>query len=50
VLVTRHRESRRLGYVMVTLTFANGALGAIDNSRKAVYGTINVWRCSVPKA
>jgi myo-inositol 2-dehydrogenase/D-chiro-inositol 1-dehydrogenase len=23
---------------MVTLTFANGALGAIDNSRKAVYG------------
>ncbi|MGA2268287.1 MAG: Gfo/Idh/MocA family oxidoreductase [Bryobacteraceae bacterium] len=24
--------------VMVTLTFANGALGAIDNSRKAVYG------------
>ncbi|HLV80583.1 MAG TPA: inositol 2-dehydrogenase, partial [Chthonomonadaceae bacterium] len=34
----RFAEADDLDTAIVTLTFANGALGAIDNSRRAVYG------------
>jgi hypothetical protein len=37
------------GYSGVTLTFENGALGTIDNSRKAYTDTISVRKCSVAK-
>ena len=31
-------EAGDMDTAMITLTFANGAIGTIDNSRKAVYG------------
>ena len=34
----RFKEANDLDTAIITLTFANGALGAIDNSRRAVYG------------